>query len=776
MSLIRSIAIGLSADTRGFALEMLRASSYLDTVAQSSRQAQDAISGLDLSKVHAAGPGAAAASPAAQGDLGNTKAETGQITADLRSGLAGGLAPLKELGPVVAQQLDKIGGTVVTLARRIDAAMKFQALDASLEKVQAKLSSSFARGSVQSVRSVLAIRSVLTSLGDVAGSSLSKLFKIDLSRVQSGARGLTSAFKTIPAPVKATTNAVKSLGLQIGIAFGIVGLAYKAAQALKTFFAGGIKGASDLNETVSKTQFVFGDAATTIFTYADDVAKKYGILKQTVIDGAVSLGRYGKSAGQTQAESAKLGVTLTQLALDLSSLENIDVATAIDRISSAMSGQGEPLRRNGAFITEQRVKLEAYRLGLTKTKGELTEQVKIMARASLVQHDLADASGDLARTAGGAANQFRRAGGGIQNFSVTVGQVLLPATQAAIGGFNRLLASVIETFERNRKAIETFATYVTSGFENIFEAVYKVPQVLGVFSADFATAFGSKSRSVLDAFTGFMSRAIAQVGVVFRNLPQYAAIARLKLKEQIDSIPEYFRFVREAAAVTGAFLADRFRFASQSIAAEIAFIGDHFRYFKDLGVAVVTSVSSYWIETFQALPTITSAFVTAIGQSIAGLFPLATLTLEAIYSGFSLMWEGIKTLTTENVSALGTVFGALAGDVAKTFAPVLEVLQGAFILIGEYFGNVKKGILEGLAQMTKNVKAVGEKAKVEAPHSFTLPKPPEITSYQSQVDELLKKIRDAEEERKKIAADVPPPAAAAKPAAEAAKPEEGGIL
>ncbi|MDG6746336.1 SDR family NAD(P)-dependent oxidoreductase, partial [Staphylococcus aureus] len=66
---------------------------------------------------------------------------------------------------------------------------------------------------------------------------------------------------------------------------------------------------------------------------------------------------------------------------------------AIGKIRSGLSGESEPLRDFGVFLTEAAVKAKALELGMIKVGEELTEQGKIMARAILIQEGLADANG-----------------------------------------------------------------------------------------------------------------------------------------------------------------------------------------------------------------------------------------------------------------------------------------------------------------------------------------------------------------------------------------------
>src|SRR3546814_3222598 len=87
-----------------------------------------------------------------------------------------------------------------------------------------------------------------------------------------------------------------------------------------------------------------------------------------------------------------------QLAQDLVSFYNVDTETAIQKLRSGLSGESEPLRDFGVFLTEANVKAKALEMGLTGVGDELTEQEKILARYQLVLEATKNAQGDGART------------------------------------------------------------------------------------------------------------------------------------------------------------------------------------------------------------------------------------------------------------------------------------------------------------------------------------------------------------------------------------------
>src|SRR3546814_11106152 len=116
-----------------------------------------------------------------------------------------------------------------------------------------------------------------------------------------------------------------------------------------------------------------------------------------------------------------------QLAQDLVSFYNVDTETAIQKLRSGLSGESEPLRDFGVFLTEANVKAKALEMGLTGVGDELTEQEKILARYQLVLAAPHTAQGDVARTSDSHSHQMRRDAAAIAALRVAIGEKPTPA-------------------------------------------------------------------------------------------------------------------------------------------------------------------------------------------------------------------------------------------------------------------------------------------------------------------------------------------------------------
>lgn len=263
--------------------------------------------------------------------------------------------------------------------------------------------------------------------------------------------------------VQALGGHVQNLGVQILAAFGVVGVIYSAVGFIKD----GVKAASSLNETVSSSKVVFGDSFGVVQKQADAMSKKFGVVRKDQIDIASGFGAMAQSAGLTEPASADLANTMTKMAADLSSAKDLPFEEAGEKIRSALAGESKPLREYGVLLSEDAVKTYALAHGAAQMKGEVSEQAKITARAALVMQGLSYAQNDLERTSGSAANQFRKAGGGLKEFGERIGEALLPAVQTATESFNEFLAVLIEWSVSAGDTLKNWAGYVKLVFEGV---------------------------------------------------------------------------------------------------------------------------------------------------------------------------------------------------------------------------------------------------------------------------------------------------------------------
>jgi hypothetical protein len=217
-----------------------------------------------------------------------------------------------------------------------------------------------------------------------------------------------------------------------GVSSAIGGLAKKAAAlfaavAVKDFVGDIIGAAGDMQETVSKTNAIFGSEAAGLLTWAEGAATAMGQSKQQALDAASTFAVFGKGAGLAGSDLSGFATELTGVASDLASFHNASPEEAIQAIGAGLRGEAEPLRRFGILLDDATLRAKALEMGLiTTTKDALTPQQKVLASQAVIMSQLGDAQGDFARTSGGLANQQRILSAEFANAKTELGERLLP--------------------------------------------------------------------------------------------------------------------------------------------------------------------------------------------------------------------------------------------------------------------------------------------------------------------------------------------------------------
>jgi hypothetical protein len=248
-----------------------------------------------------------------------------------------------------------------------------------------------------------------------------------------------------------------------------------------------VKAASDLGETISKVNVLFGDTAKDIEKFADGAATSLGQTKQQALDAAATFATFGKSAGLSGQELGKFSTDFVTLASDLASFNNTSPEQAINAIGSALRGEAEPLRQYGVLLDDASMRQAAFELGIIKTtKDALTPQQKVLAAQALIYKQTSAAQGDFERTSDGLANRTRILTAQLENAKTTIGQALLPIVLQLATVFSEKVIPIVQkvtdafssksdgmggTLENLANSIKSFVQPIFEGLSSAFEKV-----------------------------------------------------------------------------------------------------------------------------------------------------------------------------------------------------------------------------------------------------------------------------------------------------------------
>jgi uncharacterized protein YukE len=238
--------------------------------------------------------------------------------------------------------------------------------------------------------------------------------------------------------VQAADKQLKAFGTSAKTVAGAVGGFSLALGTVKSVIGPAIAAASNMEESLSKVNVVFGRGAREVEKFANSAAKNLGQSKQSVLEAAGVFGTFGKAAGLAGEDLALFSNDFTTLATDLASFNNTSPEEAVQAIGAALRGEAEPLRRFGVLLNDATLKQEAMTLGIYDGKGALTAQQKILAAQSAIYKQTGDAQGDFMRTSDGLANSTRTLSATFKDLQAKFGAAFIEQAKTATANVNFL--------------------------------------------------------------------------------------------------------------------------------------------------------------------------------------------------------------------------------------------------------------------------------------------------------------------------------------------------
>lgn len=267
-----------------------------------------------------------------------------------------------------------------------------------------------------------------------------------LVRILGDDRDLQRALRNTDRSVQQIDARTATFGKNITRAFGAAGIALGTATVFQGLDAS-IQAASDLNEQITRSEQVFEDNAESVKDWSATLAESFGIAQAKGLEFAGTFGLLFRNLGISTDEAETFSRQLVELAADLASFNNTTVDDALAALRSGLTGEIEPLRRFGVFLSEARSNQEALAETGKKTTDSLTTQEKVLARLNIIMSDTVRAQGDFSRTSEGLANQQRKLRAQLANLSAAFGSLLIPKVLETVDAINDL-AGALQRLER----------------------------------------------------------------------------------------------------------------------------------------------------------------------------------------------------------------------------------------------------------------------------------------------------------------------------------------
>jgi phage-related protein len=494
----------------------------------------------------------------------------------------------------------------------------------------------------------------------------------------------------------------KGLG---GLGDDFVNFGKKVALGFAAFTAGAIVigkdlvgAASDLNENLSKTEVVFGDAASAVIDFSKKAATAFGQSQTQALEAAGNLGIFGKAAGLTGDDLSGFTTDLIGLASDMASFSNTTPQEAIDALGAALRGEAEPIRKYGVLLDDAAMRQKALEMGIYDGNGSLTAQQKILAANALIFEQTADAQGDFARTSDGLANRQRVLAAQFQNLKTSIGTALLPVALRIAEVFGQII-------EKIGPLVKTWLPKAAELFKDLADRVKPIVSAIGDFLAPILEKivdFLKSNIGVVKVFFGVIAGAAAIAAVVALAATFAALFSPITLiigaiaaaaaglyyaytefegfRNVVDTVGRFIRdtfvpllvqawdYIKDAVAAFVGFFSERMDSIKAALVNIREFMAGVLDFLQSLWRNFGDNILNYVGTVFNGIKTVISGVLQAI-KGVVDIF------LGVLSGDWGRAWDGIKNL-------VGGILGTIKGLIQTAVAPIVFT----FGLIGEGIG------------------------------------------------------------------------------------------
>ena len=323
--------------------------------------------------------------------------------------LKNGLSPISSIGDSSIKSLRGVSSAINSIAK----------IPSITKKLDSKTLDDFA----EVCKKVASAISPLASKLDKVGRSFSSL----PSKIK-GAINLTTSFSS------ASQKASSSLS---GLASQLETVKKRAAQlvslkAIATYLANAVTKFNDFYEATDLFNNAMGELSGQATELIGKMESLLGIDPTEAMTNIATIQSLATSFGLASDKAYILSKNLTQLAYDEASYWNKDTATTFTAISSAISGELEPIRRLGVDLSQARLQQELLALGFNKQVSTLSQADKAVLRYIAIMKQTTNIQGNLAQTISSPANMVRILKSEISQLAKAVGQLLYPAFKAIL--------------------------------------------------------------------------------------------------------------------------------------------------------------------------------------------------------------------------------------------------------------------------------------------------------------------------------------------------------
>lgn len=405
------------------------------------------------------------------------------------------------------------------------------------------------------------------------------------------------------------------------------------------FIAQAVTESNKYQEDLNLFTVALGQYAAEAQNYAEKVSDVMGIDPAQWLRNQGVFNTLLTGFGDTAERAQLMSQNLTQLGYDISSLFNISIEDAMQKLQSGISGELEPLRRLGYDLSQARLEQTALNLGIKESVANMTQAEKAELRYYAIMTQVTTAQGDMARTLEAPANLLRILQAQLTQAARAIGNIFIPALNA------------------------------------ILPYAIAVVQVIREIANALANLAGFKLTEV--DYSGVNSAAVG-AGSLADNLDDAAGAAK-KLKQYTAGFDELNVFAPNTGSGSG---------AGAGGAGGFDFDLPTYDFLGDAVQTRIGEIKKMIEDTLAEITTIVSGFMLAVGA-------ILVVTGVNIPLGVGLMAAGAVGLA----ATVGLNWTAMSSELASTLALITGVVGGFLLALGAIMAFSGANLPLGIALM-----------------------------------------------------------------------------
>ena len=454
-------------------------------------------------------------------------------------------------------------------------------------------------------------------------------------------------------------------------------------------------------ETINLVNVSMGEYADEAKRYAEEVELAMGIDPKEWLTGHSVLMSLVSGFGVANDRAYLMSKNLNQIAYDLWSLKgeamNFTLGESLEKVTSGISGELEPLRNVGYDLSQARLELEAYNLGIEKKLSDMTQAEKAELRYMAIMRQSTQVIGDMSRTLDSPANQMRILKTQYEQLVRSIGNLVIPILNKVvpvISAITRVLRELIDTIASllgveiasvDFDAASQSASGISTGMEEAAESAKKLKDYTMGFDELNVINPNSDSSGTEDALSG---------GGFNFELPEYDFINE-ETKNRVNEIVEK---MKEWLGITGEIdsWADLFKTKLGGILALVTTIGVAL-----LVWSVIKGISGV-LDVFSKFGI---GGKSDSGGDVGETLPKASTKLKTLVKNLGLGIAIIAEVVVAAALFIGGIWliGTLLEQVGLAWQPVID--NGATIAIAIGIGTV---LLAGIGVVTATLGKTGK--------------------------------------------------------------------